>query len=119
MKRMLILLSLAAGALPIFAGTMMPAPEARQHLGEQATVCGTVASGHYAPRSKGQPTFLDFDQPYPNSDFTVVVWSEDRPKFGTPETRFQGQRVCATGVIESYRGKAEMIVREPSQLRPQ
>jgi DNA/RNA endonuclease YhcR with UshA esterase domain len=61
---------------------------------------------------------LDFDQPYPNTAFKVLMWGEDRAKFGTPETRFPGQQACATGVIESYRGKAEMIVREPSQLRP-
>jgi micrococcal nuclease len=62
---------------------------------------------------------LDFDQPYPNSDFTVLIWSEDRAKFGTPETRLPGPQVCATGVIQSYHGKPEMIVREPSQLRLQ
>ena len=116
---MLILLSLAAAALPIFAETGLSAREAAQHVGYKLRFAGTVASGHYAARSKGQPTFSDFDQPYPNSAFTVLIWSEDRPKFGAPETRFQGQQECATGVIKSYRGATEMIVRERSQLRPQ
>jgi hypothetical protein len=70
---MLILLSLAAAALPIFAETRLSSGEAAQHVGEHATVCGTVVSGHYAARSKGQPTFLDFDQPYPNSAFKALI----------------------------------------------
>jgi hypothetical protein len=37
---------------------------------------------------------------YKVPDFaTVLIWSEDLAKFGTPETRLPGQQVCATGVI--------------------
>jgi hypothetical protein len=42
-------------------------------VGYKLRFAGTVASGHYAARSKGQPTFSDFDQPYPNSAFTVLI----------------------------------------------
>jgi hypothetical protein len=48
-------------------------------------VCGTVASTHYAPRSRGQPTFLNLGHAYPNEDFTAVIWGENRAQFGTPE----------------------------------
>jgi hypothetical protein len=33
------------------------ASEAKNHIGETATVCGKVVSTHYASRSRGQPTF--------------------------------------------------------------
>ena len=103
----------------ILAEQKLSAREAAQHVREQATVCGAVVSAHYAARSKGQPTFLNLDQPYPNAAFTVLIWGEDRPKLGAPEVRFRDQRVCATGLIRTYRGAAEIVAREPSQLRAQ
>ena len=101
----------------IFADQTLSAREAAKHVGEQATVCGVVASAHYAARSKGQPTFLNLDEPYPNPIFTVLIWGEDRPKFGEPEVRFRDKRICAAGVIRLYRDAAEIVAREPSQLR--
>lgn len=56
--------------------------EANQHIGENATVCGFVASTHYAASSRGGPTFLNLDKAYPDQIFTVVIWREDRMKFG-------------------------------------
>jgi len=34
----------------------IPANEAAKHVGENATVCGTIASEHTATSSKGTPT---------------------------------------------------------------
>jgi hypothetical protein len=44
-------------------GNKITASEAKNHIGERATVCGHVASIRYADRSKGQPTFLNLDEP--------------------------------------------------------
>jgi hypothetical protein len=38
--------------------------DAAKFIGESKTVCGQVASAHYAARTKGQPTFINFDKPY-------------------------------------------------------
>ena len=90
--------------------------EASKHVGETATVCGTVVSAHYAPRSRGQPTFLDLGHAYPNEDFTAVIWGEDRPKFGAPED-LQGQRICVSAVPSTlYRGRPELTLHDTSQL---
>jgi hypothetical protein len=75
-----------------------------------------VVSANYATKSKGQPTFLNFDQPFPNQIFTVMILGSDRSKFGTPERSFLGKRVCATGEIMQYRGKPEIIATSPNQL---
>ena len=90
--------------------------QAKAHLCELATVCGTVASAKYASSSRGQPTFLNLDRPYPQQIFTIVIWGTDRPQFGTPETEYLGKRLCVTGQIESYRGTLEIVVKEKSQL---
>ena len=49
----------------------LTAEQAAGHIGETATVCGVVASAHYARRSQSQPTFLSLDKAYPNQVFTV------------------------------------------------
>jgi DNA/RNA endonuclease YhcR with UshA esterase domain len=90
--------------------------EAANHVGQAETVCGTVASAHYAPRSRGQPTFLNLGHAYPNEDFTAVIWGESRAQFGTPED-LEGHRICVTGPIKLYRGKPEVILEGPSQLK--
>jgi DNA/RNA endonuclease YhcR with UshA esterase domain len=92
------------------------ANEASAYVGKTATVCGYVASAKYAIRSKGQPTFLNLDKPYPRQIFTAIIWGKDRPAFGTPETIFSGKNICVTGPIKSYRGTPEIIVRTPSQI---
>ena len=97
----------------------LTAPEAKDHIGEKATVCGEVASTRYAASSRGRPTFLNLDKPYPNQIFTVVIWGEDRGKFGQPEGKYRDKRVCVTGKITSYRGVPEIIASEPGQIEVQ
>src|SRR5258708_32716611 len=98
------------------AADFLTAQQAVEHVGETATVCGLVVSANYATKSKGQPTFLNFDQPYPHQIFTVMILGSDRPKFGTPDRAFMGKRVCATAEIMQYRGKPEIIATSPNQL---
>lgn len=90
--------------------------QARAHVGKRATVCGVVASANFATRSRRQPTFLNLDKPYPDHIFTAVIWIEDRPKFGTPETEMKGKRICVSGLVEQYQGRPQIILRERSQL---
>ena len=98
------------------AANMLTAAQAPEHIGENTTVCGVVASTRYAAGMNGQPTYLNFDLPYPRQVFAVVIWGSDRPQFGTPETALMGKRACATGTIRSFRGKAEIIATDPQQL---
>jgi hypothetical protein len=99
-------------------GGELSAREAARHIGELATVCGTVASARYAARSRGQPTFLNFDQPYPNQLFTVVIWGDARRAFPEPPERaYEGKRICVSGRIESYRGLPQIVVQSPSAIR--
>lgn len=106
----------AAGPAPA-AELRITAAEAAQHAGEQAKVCGLVAGAKYAERSRGKPTFLDFERPHPAEVFKAVIWGTDRGKFKPPpETVYDQQEVCVTGRIELYHGAPEIIVRSPSQL---
>ena len=99
--------------------TRLTTTEAKSHLGERATVCGTVVSTHYAVRTKGSPTFLNLDEPYPKQVFTILIWGSDRLKFGEPESKFGNKRVCVTGLIKDYKGVPEIIAEQPNQIELQ
>lgn len=104
---------------PLFVSaqkTHLTAHDAKDHVGEVQTVCGKAVSTRYAPQSKGQPTFLNLDEPYPKEIFTILIWGDDRPKFGTPESEYRDKDVCVTGKITSYRGIPEIVATEPSQI---
>jgi hypothetical protein len=93
--------------------------EARDHIGDRATVYGKVISTHYAKSSKGGPTFLNLDEPYPKEVFTILIWGSDREKFGAPEDEYKGLRVCVTGKITSYRSRPEIVTTERGQIEIQ
>jgi endonuclease G len=114
-----LLVALTAG--PVFAQgeKKIPSPEAAQHAGEHATVCGYVASTRYLSTSRSRPTFLNLGKPYPNQDFTVVIWAEDRPKFGEPESRYLHKNICVTGEITLYRGGPQIIAKASGQIKEQ
>jgi len=100
-------------------GTSISAPQAKDHMGENATVCGDVVSTHYAERSPGNPTFINLDKPYPNQLFTILIWGSDRAKFGDPEEKYRNKHVCVTGKISVYRGSPEVVAHESSQVKVQ
>ena len=80
-------------------------------------LCGYVASTHYSVRTRGQPAFLNLGHPYPNEDFTIVIWGSDRSKFSeAPEVLYRGKTICVRGSITKYRGKPEIVVHDPSQI---
>jgi DNA/RNA endonuclease YhcR with UshA esterase domain len=48
----------------------------------------------------------------------VLIWGSDRSKFEKPpDMLYSGKEICVTGMIQSYQGKAEIIVKEPAQIK--
>jgi len=116
MRIRLLVVLLAIGFCASAQTGQLSARQAKDHVGEVRTVCGKVASTRYAPRSKGQPTFLNLDEPYPRQIFTILIWGENRAKFGAPESRYRDADVCVTGTITSYRGTPEIVATDPGQI---
>jgi hypothetical protein len=91
------------------------------------TVEGVIVRTYYAKNSKGQPTFLDFHDPY-EGYFTCIIWEKDsqtgepiRNKFmeafpPDPESYFLDKKVRVKGTIEIYEGAPEIILHELSQI---
>jgi micrococcal nuclease len=58
------------------------------------------------------------DKPYPNQIFTVLIWGSDRNKFKeAPEDMYNSKMICVTGLIKDYKGKPEIIVNDPEQIK--
>ena len=93
------------------------AERAKANVGSTKTVCGLVASATYAQSSSGEPTFINLGKPYPDHSLTIVIWGDNRGNFSVPPERaYMNQRVCVTGLIESYRDSPQIVVATPSQI---
>jgi len=83
------------------AQSTISATDAANFIGKEATVCGTVASATFSSRTRGQPFFLNLDQPYPRRIFTVVIWGKGRGWFGSsPEIAYRAKKMCAPAMRE-------------------
>jgi len=116
----LTLVLLLATAQHLFAQEAKPitAWEAKDHIGERATVCGKVVETRYLPSRPGNPTFLDLEEATPNPIFTIVIWGSDRStKFGSAEAAYKDTTLCVSGPISSSSGTAEIVARNPEQIK--
>lgn len=112
-KKWIFLVALLT-SVPLARASTWTAAEAKDHIGEHASVCGKVAGEHTATSSRGTPTFINLDAAYPNQIFTILIWGDDRPNVG--QLPQEGTKVCATGEIRDYHGVPEIVVRSKSQL---
>lgn len=91
--------------------------DAIRNIGKAVIVCGQVASASFAAHSRGRPTFLNLDRPYPNQIFTVVIWDNKRALFSEgPDRAYRGKRICVTGTITTYRSVPQIVVDYPGQI---
>jgi micrococcal nuclease len=92
--------------------------EAAGRVGEHRTVCGVVAGAAWIQKSRGKPTFLNLDRPWPEPAFTVLIWEDARKRFPTPpEAFYPDQRICVTGTILEHEGTPEIVVDDPAQIQ--
>jgi DNA/RNA endonuclease YhcR with UshA esterase domain len=63
-------------------------------------------------------TLLDVGGYNPNQDLTIMIAGTDRSKFkGKPEEDYKGKEVTVIGKVIDYKGKPEIIVTDPSQIK--
>ena len=75
--------------------------EVDAHIGESTTVCGEVSQ--ISQTSKA--TYINFGGIYPKHKFSAVIWSNNI----MPTS--EGSNVCITGLIESYKGVPQIVIR--------
>ncbi|MBV8100058.1 MAG: nucleotide-binding protein [Verrucomicrobia bacterium] len=114
----LVLFSALACAFWLFRGlaqadTVISDSEAAQHVGQAASVEGTITKVF---TSRNGNTFLNFGGDYPN--VTFVVWiPQDAPEAADPNlANLEGKKVKIVGTIQLYRGKPEIKVSTKEQI---
>ena len=84
--------------------------------GQTITVEGTIVTSYYAQGYKGEPTFLNFHDPY-QGHFTAIIWGEDRGSFPShPESYYLNHKVRVAGKIQIYHGSPEMVLHDQEQI---
>ena len=86
--------------------------DAPNHIGEKATVKGTVMKVF---TSKGGVTFFDYCKSSTSCPFSAVIFASDLDKFG--DVSKYERTITVTGVIRSYQGTAEIVINDPGQIQ--
>jgi len=103
-------------SLNAFSQTKIIAKEASRHLNEKVMVCDQVYGGKYL--SGAHLTLIDVGGSHPDELLTLVIKGDDRKKFtSAPEDSFKGTKVCITGQIIDYKGKPEIMITDPEQIK--
>ena len=113
MRAYLFALVLSQVAPPALAETIAPG-EAKTHAGENLTVEGIVTDVHHA--ASGKMIFLDIGGRYPNQQFTAVIFQDDFSKFPKVDS-LEGKTVDVTGTIKVYKGRPEIVLHDPAQIK--
>lgn len=95
---------------PALADTL-DSKAAANHIGESHKVCGFVAQVAHQRLF----TALNMGAPYPNQHFYGLIWNRDLRFMGNVDA-YQGERICISGIIEQYKGRAQIVVRHSEQI---
>lgn len=87
--------------------------DADKHYGEYVTVEGTIVVTH----NSGRACFLNFHPNYKRY-FSAVIFASDFSRFpNDPENYYNNKKVRVSGYIKEYKGKPEIILRNPNQIK--
>ena len=120
MKKFILLTGfiIASAGVKSFAQTNIAAKDAAKHLKEKVVVCDQVYGGKFL--SNSGITLIDVGGAHPNELLTLLIKGDDRKKFkDAPEESLKGKKVCITGQIVDYKGKPEIIITDPAQIKLQ
>lgn len=87
--------------------------EAPDHIGEHVVISGLVDNVFIS--NKGT-NFLNFCQNYKTCQFSAVIFNSDVYKFSNVRA-YEGRIVEISGTITTYQGRAQIIIKDPSQIK--
>ncbi|HZW63904.1 MAG TPA: hypothetical protein VFF15_09705 [Flavobacteriaceae bacterium] len=86
-------------------------------VGKEVTVCGVVTEINSPEHISGSPTYFNMGGLYPNQIFTLVLWGKNKHKFVQGLDHYKGKHLTITGVVELFRGKPQMVLTFPEQVK--
>jgi TonB family protein len=110
---MLALLPTACSLLALAAPPVITPAEAAQHVGKEVIVQGKVEQ---VVTTLNLTTHVNFGGRYPDQLFTGKIFKAQQGLFAGVKA-FEGKLAQVQGVVRVYRGKPEIGLDEPSQLR--
>ena len=119
MKALVIVAFCFLSASAFSQQTVLP-EEVYKYVGDTVRVCGKIYSTRYLESSGKKPTLLNMGDKFPNQHLTVVIYGDDRVKFGyKPEVTLQDKTVCVVGKVELYKDKPQIVVTAPFLIKLQ
>ena len=110
-------------AVPASTPPRVSPADAKDHIGDTATVCGKVVDNKiskYGMSGRGKPVFFDLDQPQPNPVFYFVAFGAQPEGPQEVIDAYQGKQVCVTGKITSAGvGGPFIMASDRSQIKTQ
>jgi PLD-like domain len=86
--------------------------QAYKHIGENVAIVGKILH----TKNTNKACFLEFGKT-PNNHLYLVIFSENFHKFkGAPDQYFKGKHVRIFGKISEYRGRPQIVIRDPKQI---
>ena len=99
----------------VLAQSIIPAKNTAKYFGHKIKVCDKV----YGSSHTSDGTLLYLGEEQPKQLLTIIIKASNLAKFkGHPDIDFKGKDICVTGVVINDKGKPEIIVTEPKQIRP-
>ncbi|MFZ0198220.1 MAG: hypothetical protein WB523_04845 [Candidatus Sulfotelmatobacter sp.] len=92
---------------------MVAPADAKNHVGEMATVCGKVVDTKipkYGLAGRGKPVSFFVDQPQTNTVFYFVAFGTEAGGAQEVVAAYQGKRVCVAGKIAMQTGAPPFIL---------
>lgn len=95
----------------------IPTQQVNYFIGTDCNVCGKVVATRYNKNTATGITYINFDQPYPNTPFTAVIFGKDRINFTyEPEVYLNGKMVCVRGKVQLHNGKPQIVATNEKQF---
>lgn len=95
----------------------IPTRQANYFIGTDCNVCGKVVATRYNKHTETAITYINFDELYPNSPFTAVIFGKDRINFTyEPEIYLKDKMICIRGKVQLFKGKPQIVANSEEQF---
>lgn len=95
----------------------IPTQQVNYFIGTECNVCGKVVATRYNKNTATALTYINFDEPYPNTPFTAVIFGKDRINFTyEPEVYLNGKMICVRGKVQLHNGKPQIVATNEKQF---
>jgi DNA/RNA endonuclease YhcR with UshA esterase domain len=116
MKKIVTALLCIVCSTAAVAQTSISIDSVNNYIGRNVIVCNEV----YGVKTTDKVTYINLGAAYPNSPLTVIIFTKDLTNFPeSPEKMYGNQHVCVTGALKEYKGKVEIIISKPEDLKVQ